>query len=140
MLLKNLNMPTPLIPQKQKEVRIKMIHEISSNEINDENSNRIDKVYRNKENIITTEKINKILNKYKIGKKPLSKLLGWGETTLTRYLNGDVPSKVYSDQLYNILYNEDYISELIEENKNLITKKAYNNIKESIKKLKRLSY
>lgn len=114
--------------------------EISSNEINDENLNRIDKVYRNEENIITTEEINKILNKYKIGKKPLSKLLGWGETTLTRYLNGDVPSKVYSDQLYNILHNEDYISELIEENKNLITKKAYNNIKESIKKIKEKTF
>ena len=77
--------------------------EISSSEINDENLNRIDKVYRNEENIITTEEINKILNKYKIGKKPLSKLLGWGEITLIRYLNGDVPSKVYSEQLYNIL-------------------------------------
>lgn len=107
--------------------------EISSNEINDENLERIDKVYRNEENIITTEEINSILSKYKIGKKPLSKLLGWGEITLIRYLKGDVPSKVYSDQLYNILNNEDYMSRLIEENKELITEKAYNNVKNAIK-------
>lgn len=107
--------------------------EISSNEINDENLERIDKVYRNEENIITTEEINSILSKYKIGKKPLSKLLGWGEITLIRYLKGDVPSKVYSDQLYNILNNKDYMSRLIEENKELITEKAYNNVKNAIK-------
>ena len=93
--------------------------EISSNEITDENLKRIDKVYRNEENIIRTEEINKILSKYKIGKKPLSKLLGWGEVTLIRYLNGDVPSKVYSDQLYKILNEEEYMSKLLEENKNL---------------------
>lgn len=109
--------------------------EISSNEINDENLNRINKVYRNEENIITTEEINKILNKYKIGKKPLSKLLGWGEVTLIRYLNGDVPSKVYSEQLYKILNNEKYMNMLIEENKHLITERAYNNVKNAINKL-----
>lgn len=109
--------------------------EISSNEINDENLNRIDKVYRNEEHIITTEEINKILNKYKIGKKPLSKLLGWGEVTLTRYLNGDIPSKVYSEQLYKILNDNEYMDTLIEKNKHLITERAYNNIKNVISKL-----
>ncbi len=114
--------------------------EISSNEINDENLERIDKVYRNEENIITTEEINSILNKYKIGKKPLAKLLGWGEITLIRYLNGDIPSKVYSEQLYNILNNEDYMSKLIEENKEVITERAYNNVKDAIKKLKETTF
>lgn len=109
--------------------------EISSNEINDENLNRIDKVYRNEEHIITTEEINKILNKYKIGKKPLSKLLGWGEVTLTRYLNGDIPSKVYSEQLYKVLNDNEYMDILIEKNKHLITERAYNNIKNVISKL-----
>lgn len=114
--------------------------EISSNEINDENLNRIDKVYRNEEKIITTEEINSILNKYKIGKKPLAKLLGWGEITLIRYLNGDVPSKIYSEQLYNILNNEDYMSKLIEEKKDVITERAYNNVKDAIKKLKETTF
>lgn len=110
--------------------------EISSNELMDENLDRIDKSYRNEEKIITTNEINKILSKYKIGKKPLSKLLGWGDITLIRYLNGDVPSKVYSDQLYKILNDENYMSELLEKNKNLITDKAYNNVKDAINKLK----
>ena len=114
--------------------------EISSNEINDENLSRIDNAYRNEENIIKTEEINKILSKYKIGKKPLSKLLGWGEVTLIRYLNGDVPSKVYSDQLYKILNDEEYMSKILEENKELITEKAYNNVKKAIIQLKETKF
>lgn len=114
--------------------------EISSNEINDENLIRIDNAYRNEENIIKTEEINKILSKYKIGKKPLSKLLGWGEVTLIRYLNGDVPSKVYSDQLYKILNDEKYMSKILEENKELITEKAYNNVKKAINQLKETKF
>lgn len=114
--------------------------EISSNEINDENLIRIDNAYRNEENIIKTEEINKILSKYKIGKKPLSKLLGWGEVTLIRYLNGDVPSKVYSDQLYKILNDDEYMSKILEENKELITEKAYNNVKKAINQLKETKF
>ena len=110
--------------------------EISSNEITEENLNRIDKVYRNEENIITTDEINSILNKYKNGKKPLSKLLGWGEVTLIRYLNGDMPSKIYSDQLYKILNDEEYMNILLEENKEFITERAYNSVKKAIKELK----
>lgn len=110
--------------------------EISSNEIIDENLIRIDTVYRTEENIISTEKINEILSKYKIGKKPLAKLLGWGEVTLIRYLNGDVPSKIYSDQLCKILNDEEYMSILVEKNKNLITKRAYDNVKNAIKELR----
>ena len=110
--------------------------EISSNELNDENLIRIDKTYRSKENIITTEEINKILSKYKIGKKPLSKLLGWGEVTLIRYLNGDVPSKIYSDQLYKISNDEEYMDSLVEKNKDLITDRAYKIVKEAINKQK----
>ena len=53
------------------------------------------------ERIIENKKVfsKDILRKYKIGKKPLSKLLGWGEVTITRYINGDIPSKLYSDEL-----------------------------------------
>lgn len=106
--------------------------EISSEELIDENLNRLDRVFREKEKIISTEEIDSILKKYNIGKKPLSKLLGWGEVTLTRYMNGDVPTKAYSDQLYKLLNDENSMNELIEKNKELITMRAYNNVKNAI--------
>ena len=107
--------------------------EISVNEISDENLNRIDDAYRTKENIIKVNQINEIIRKYKIGKKPLSKLLGWGEVTLIRYLNGDVPTKPYSDELFKILNNYEYMKELLEKNKNNITDKTYKDVIENIK-------
>ncbi len=106
--------------------------ELFPNEIIDENLHRIDTVFREQENIIKTEEIIKILTKYKIGKKPLSKLLGWGEVTLIRYLDGDVPSKLYSEQLYKLLNNPEYMRELLKKNKNEITEKAYRNVMEAL--------
>lgn len=98
---------------------------VTSNKIIDENLKRMDEAYRTQENIISKDQINQILVKYKIGKKPLSKLLGWGEVTLTRYINGDMPTKPYSEELFKILKNRDYFLELLEKNKDNITQSAY---------------
>ncbi len=110
--------------------------EITANLLTDENLKRMDDKYREIENIIKIEEITQILRKYKIGKKPLSKLLGWGEVTLTRYINGDVPTKPYSDELYKILDDANYMEKILDKNKDNITEKAYNCAKEAIANLK----
>lgn len=96
---------------------------------------RRDDVYRKEEKIITITEINEILLKYNIGKKPLSKLLGWGETTIIRYIDGDVPSRIYSDELRKILVDTSYMEKILEENKKNISDTAYKKVKSSIKKL-----
>lgn len=110
--------------------------EVSANEIEDENLRRIDEVYRNSENIIKVDEIKQILTKYKIGKKPLAKLLCWGEGTLIRYINGDIPKKIYSDELYHILRDANYFQMILEANKDKITKKAYNSCQNALFNLK----
>lgn len=110
--------------------------EITANLLTDENLKRMDDKYREIENIIRIEEITQILKKYKIGKKPLSKLLGWGEVTLTRYINGDVPTKPYSDELYKILEDANYMEKILDKNKDNITEKAYNCAKEAIASIK----
>lgn len=110
--------------------------EVTVNEIEDENLKRMDDVYRTSENIIKIDEINEILNKYKIGKKPLSKLLGWGEVTIIRYMNGDIPTKIYSDKLYQILNNVNDMEEILESNKNNITQRTYHSVKNAIYQLK----
>lgn len=109
---------------------------VASNYIVDENLNRLDSQFRKEEGIITANEINEILLKYNIGKKPLSKLLGWGEVTLVRYLNGDMPTKIYSDVLYKIYNDENYMDEILEANKNLITNVAYEKVKQAIKNIR----
>lgn len=75
--------------------------------------------------LISKDEIYGLLNKYSIGKKPLSKLLGWGETTVIRYTEGDVPTKEYSDRLFYLLKNPVFYYEVLIEHKDKITKVAF---------------
>ncbi|MFK9091704.1 type II toxin-antitoxin system antitoxin SocA domain-containing protein [Bacillus salipaludis] len=103
------------------------VHEFNLNQIND--------AYRKAEDIITISEMEKVLDVYNIGRRPLSLVLGWGEGTLTRYLNGDIPTKQYSQTLKKIIDDPKFLMELLEENKEKVTENTYNNCKKSIKEL-----
>lgn len=94
-------------------------------DIREYNLKALDMAYRKEEGLISIQDIQKILKKYGIGKRPLSLLLGWGEGTLTRYVNGDTPTKPYSDLLIQILEDKEFYRELLEQNKDAITDLAY---------------
>lgn len=113
--------------------------EIFIGEIVDENLIAIDKTYRSDKNLITIEEIEDILEKYDIGKKPLSSLLGWSDVTVTRYIDGQLPSKHYSDELYNILKNPSYMREVLEQNKETLTDLAYRKVNEKLERLEEMS-
>lgn len=106
------------------------------NEILDYNLKKLYDVFRQKNGIISLENIREIPEKYSIGKKPLSLMLGWGEQTFSRYYDGDIPSKQYSDVLMKI-YNEPlYYLMLLEEKKdNLKSQIAYEKSKNAVIKL-----
>lgn len=63
----------------------------------DKNIQEVDEQYRDQEGIVSIDDIEKLMKIYKIGKGPLSRVLGFGEVTITRYLSGQIPSKEYSD-------------------------------------------
>ncbi len=71
-------------------------------QIGDENLKALYDAYRQKNDIISLEKILEIPDKYNIGKRPLSLLLDWGEMTFNRYCEGNMPTKQYSDVLQRI--------------------------------------
>jgi len=99
--------------------------EIFVSELRDENLVAMDREYRMKEGLIFLSEIVDILEKYEIGKRPMSLLLGWGETTLTRFINGDIPSKTYSDLLKRMYESPEDFLELLIKNKDKITETAY---------------
>jgi putative zinc finger/helix-turn-helix YgiT family protein len=86
-------------------------------EIEDENLKALYDTYRLKNSIISREKILEIPQKYNIGKRPFSLLLGWGEMTFTRYCDGDMPTKQYSDVLQRIYDEPAFYLSLLEKNK-----------------------
>lgn len=75
--------------------------------------------------IITSEEIKIILDRYRIGKKPLAKLLGWGETTIIRYMEGDIPTNEYSNKLRVLLEDPEYYYDLLIKRKDCLTGVAY---------------
>lgn len=93
-------------------------------------------VFREKNNIVSMEKILEIPKKYDIGKRPLSLLLGWGEQTFSRYCDGDIPTKQYSDILEKIYNEPTFYSELLEKNKcNLKSELSYKKSRQAVDKL-----
>ena len=110
--------------------------EIFVAEIRDYNLMKLDEAFRKEEGLITVSEMELILKRYDIGKRPLSLLLGWGELTLTRYLDGDIPTKQYSDTLMEILKNPYHMKELLEKNKDRIKDIAYRKSSEAIANIK----
>ena len=81
---------------------------ISNEEIESEIASAANERIREIRGIITKEEIINILKKYHVSQKYLSKLLGWGEITLTRYVSGGyTPNRNNSEKLKAI--NDPYV-------------------------------
>lgn len=91
----------------------------------DKNVQEIDEQYRAFEGLVTIEDIERLMKNYKIGKTPLSLALGFGEVTISRYLDGQVPSKEYSDIIKAALVSPAYMRKKLDENREKITDVAY---------------
>lgn len=91
-------------------------------------------LYCQKHGLITPKQIRDILDKYNIGKKPLAKLLGWGDVTIIRFLEGQIPSRPYSNELIRIYNDAEWFLKTVTENKKKITHIAYKKVYRAIKK------
>ena len=100
--------------------------------LEDQNEERIEEIYRKKKELISISEIKAVLEKYHIDKRPLSKLLGFGELTITRYMDGQLPSKKYSDILYGILNDEQKMKAIVEKNSNLVSNVTINKVNRAI--------
>lgn len=91
----------------------------------DKNVQEIDEQYRALEGLVSIDDIGKLMKIYKIGKAPLSLALGFGEVTIPRYLEGQVPSKEYSDVVRSALASPVYMKQKLMENREKMTDAAY---------------
>ncbi len=110
--------------------------ELYVGEIEDDNLKALYDEYRLQNNIISLEKILELPKKYGIGKRNLSKLLGWGEMTFSRYCEGYIPTKEYSDKLREIYEKPEYFLSVLENSKDeIISKEIKEKSKNKIQKL-----
>ena len=104
----------------------------------DKNIQEVDEQYRAYEGIVSIDDIEKLMKIYKIGKGPLSLVLGFGEVTITRYLSGQIPSKRYSDILRAALSSPSFMKEKLHENKDKIAPAAYTKAMDAATQLENL--
>lgn len=104
----------------------------------DINSKLIDRQYRQKENLVSIEDIEDLMEIYNLGKAPVSLALGFGEVTITRYLSGMMPSKKYSYIIKNALESPEYMIELLDTNRQKLGVVAYTKAMQEAQDLKRL--
>lgn len=91
----------------------------------DKNVQEIDEQYRAAEGLVSIDDIERLMKIYKIGKAPLSLALGFGEITISRYLEGQVPSKEYSDVIKAALASPAYIRQKLLANREKLANAAY---------------
>ncbi len=101
----------------------------------DLNVRRIDEQYRLQEGLVSVEDIRKLMSLYDIGKTPLSLALGFGEVTLPRYLDGQMPSRRCSKIITHALETPDFMKERLQENRQLIGEIAYRKAMTALKRV-----
>jgi len=108
--------------------------------IHDYNLTQLDTAYRKAEKLITVEEIQSLLEMYDIGKRPLACLLGWGEVTLNRYVDGAIPTRNYSNSLFEILNDSKVYEQLLETNRDKISEVAYKKSKTAISRVQQSAF
>jgi len=106
--------------------------DINVPEIRDSNLRSFYDVYRQAKGIIALDKIIELPKKYGIAKRPLSLLLGWGELTYSRYMEGKIPSKQYSDEIKRLYDEPKLYLQILENSKELISETAYRKSRKAV--------
>lgn len=109
--------------------------EIYVPEINDRNVQAQEDAYRQASRLITVSEIREILDKYKIGAGPLALIMGFGEVTITRYLNGQLPSREHSAKLLEVRASHKKMDEYLEAGREKISGVAYQKCRKEIDEL-----
>lgn len=116
----------------KKAICTKCNNEVDVNSVNDANLKSLYDSYRKQNNLLSLEQVQEIPQMYSIGIRPLSKILGFGEITYTRFVEGDIPSKQNNELLFHVYNNPHFYKDLLEQNKLLISKIAYEKSKKAV--------
>lgn len=100
----------------------------------EKNLERAYNIYREKNNILFTVEIKAIRKRYKLSQRILAKALGWGEKTITRYENGDIPDKSHNEVL-RLINKPSNFKEIFKNNKDILTDNEKSKVENAINKL-----
>jgi len=73
-----------------------------------------------------------MMQRYEIGKKPLARLLGWGDTTVMRYLDGVEPNREFAARIGQLAESPLEYAGVLEKNKEKLTDTAYRKTRRAV--------
>lgn len=105
--------------------------ELFDEELDEENLSRAYDEYRNKKNILGSNEIRQIREKYGLSQRTLGKILDWGEVTIHRYESGAIPDPSHN-KILKLLEDPNIVKNLIVNVKEQIPRATYKRIMEKI--------
>lgn len=90
---------------------------------------------RRSRGIVPLSVVRDLPKKYNMGKRPLSRLLGWGELTYSRFVEGHVPSRKYSEVIENLYADPIAFDALLERNREVLSKRTYRQSKKAVQQI-----
>lgn len=106
--------------------------EFETGKLVNENLLRARNAYRKEHNLLTSNEIIEIREMYGLSQVELSKLLGWGEATISRYESKAIQEEVYDNTLRQVKDNPLTALELLTKNKEKFSASKYYQIREKI--------
>jgi putative zinc finger/helix-turn-helix YgiT family protein len=88
--------------------------------------------YREKQDLLLSDDIVTIRKMYQISQKDLSRILGWSESTITRYETHQVQDIAHDSILRKIKEDPKWLLNFLEKNKDYLSEKSYYKIKKKI--------
>ena len=87
---------------------------------------------REERGLVSLDVVRDIPKKYAIGKRPLSKILKWGEHTYSQLMEGQTPSQEHSDMLKRLYEDPTYSYAMLKMNKASISERAFARSKRAV--------
>lgn len=100
--------------------------EVFDRDLEIENDLRLYDIYRSQMNLLTSSEIKNIRKKYNMSQKEYALSIGVGEITVHRFENGSIQTDSV-DSIMRLSNDPDIMYNLINKNKNNLTKEEYNN-------------
>lgn len=89
-------------------------------------------VYRKMKGLLTSHEIVSFRNKFDLSQVELSKLLGWGDVTISRYESKAIQDSTYDNELRRIMDNPLIMLESLEKNKEKFEADRYRVLKSKV--------
>ncbi|MFO7968495.1 MAG: DUF4065 domain-containing protein [Candidatus Izemoplasmatales bacterium] len=99
-----------------------------------ENDKNMKDAYRQKVGLLESTDIINIRKTYNMSQKDMARILGWSESTITRYETHQVQDNAHDSILRKIMVDPNWLKKFLEDNKAQLSDKAYAKYKKNILK------